>query len=112
MHSFEGHAKEVYRVEWSPHSEVHFASAGQDRRVMIWDLAQIGAEQSPEDAEDGPPELLFVHGGHTDKVADFGWNPNDPWVIGSVGDNNIVQVWQMTDELLNFDDTTENARLE
>jgi hypothetical protein len=28
---------------------------------------------------DGPPELLFVHGGHTAKVSDFSWNPNDPW---------------------------------
>ena len=36
--------------------------------MMIWDLAKIGADQDPEDAEDGPPELLFVHGGHTSKV--------------------------------------------
>lgn len=32
---------------------------------MMWDLSRIGEEQTPEDAEDGPPELLFVHGGHT-----------------------------------------------
>ena len=31
-------------------------------------LHQIGEEQSAEDAEDGPPELLFIHGGHTAKV--------------------------------------------
>ena len=29
--------------------------------------SKIGEEQSPEDAEDGPPELLFIHGGHTAK---------------------------------------------
>ena len=34
------------------------ASSGSDRRVNIWDLGRIGAEQTPEDAEDGPPELL------------------------------------------------------
>ena len=24
--------------------------------------------QGPDEAEDGPPELLFIHGGHTSKV--------------------------------------------
>ena len=48
--------------------------------------------QSAEDAEDGPPELLFIHGGHTAKISDFSWNPNDPWVICSVSEDNIMQV--------------------
>ena len=33
-------------------------------------------EQSAEEAEDGPAELLFIHGGHTSKVNDISWNPN------------------------------------
>lgn len=28
------------------------------RRVNVWDLSRIGQEQSEEDKEDGPPELL------------------------------------------------------
>ena len=47
------------------------------------------------DAEDGPPELLFVHGGHTAKISDFSWNANDQLVIASVSEDNILQVWQM-----------------
>ena len=31
------------------------------RRVCVWDCSKIGAEQGAEDAEDGPPELLFIH---------------------------------------------------
>ena len=58
----------------------------------MWDLSKIGEEQSAEDAEDGPPELLFIHGGHTAKISDFSWNPNDPWVICSVSEDNIMQV--------------------
>jgi len=112
LHSCESHTDAVYQVAWSPHSEVHLASASSDRRVMIWDLSQIGHEQSSDDAEDGPPELVFVHGGHTDKVTDFSWNPNDPWVIASVADNNIVQCWQMTEELLTFEDITQHVQLE
>ena len=39
-----------------------FCSAGADRRVMVWDLRRIGDEQEVDEVEDGPPELLFVHG--------------------------------------------------
>ena len=80
------------QVQWSPHNETILASSGTDRRLHVWDLSKIGEEQSAEDAEDGPPELLFIHGGHTAKISDFSWNPNDPWVICSVSEDNIMQV--------------------
>ncbi len=48
--------------------------------------------QSAEDAEDGPPELLFIHGGHTSKISDFSWNASDDWVVASVAEDNILQV--------------------
>lgn len=48
--------------------------------------------QSPEDAEDGPPELLFIHGGHTSKISDLAWNGSDDWVCASVAEDNILQV--------------------
>ena len=35
-----------------------FASCSSDRRIHIWDVSKIGEPQTPEDAEDGPPELL------------------------------------------------------
>jgi len=73
------------------------------------DLANIGAEQSKEDAEDGPPELLFCHGGHTDNVADICWNPNDDWVMASVADDNVLQVWQMAESIYNSDDEEDEA---
>ena len=40
----------------------------------------------------GPPELLFIHGGHTSKIWDFSWNPTEAWVICSVSEDNIMQV--------------------
>lgn len=48
--------------------------------------------QTPEDAEDGPPELLFVHAGQSAKLNDFAWNPNEDWVVAGVSDNNQLQV--------------------
>jgi histone-binding protein RBBP4 len=49
---------EVFQVQWSPHYETILGSCGSDRRLNVWDLSRIGAEQSAEEAEDGPPELL------------------------------------------------------
>ncbi|RZC55227.1 hypothetical protein C5167_014078 [Papaver somniferum] len=99
LHSFSGHTEEVFQVEWSPKHETVLATSAADRRLMIWDLSRIGDEQSEEDAEDGPPELLFSHGGHTAKISDFSWNQNEPWVISSVAEDNILQVWQMAESI-------------
>ena len=43
----------------------------------------------------------FIHGGHTAKISDFSWNPNEPWVICSVSEDNIMQVWQMAENIYN-----------
>lgn len=99
IHSFENHADEILQVEWSPFNEAILASASSDRRVNVWNLSKIGEEQDPEDAEDGPPELLFIHGGHTNKVSDFSWNQNEPWVVASVAEDNILQIWCMADHI-------------
>jgi histone-binding protein RBBP4 len=104
LHSFESHKDEIFQVQWSPHNETILASSGTDRRLHVWDLSKIGEEQTAEDAEDGPPELLFIHGGHTAKISDFSWNPNEPWVICSVSEDNIMQVWQMAENIYNDED--------
>lgn len=57
LHAFEAHHSAVTTLSWHPTEEGVFGSSGYDRRVIIWDLSRIGTEQSPEDAEDGPPEL-------------------------------------------------------
>lgn len=99
IHSFEGHGDEVLQIEWSPFNQAYLASASADRRINCWNMAKIGEEQDPEDAEDGPPELLFIHGGHTNKVSDFSWNANEPWVISSVAEDNILQVWSIAEHI-------------
>uniref|UniRef100_A0A2K6V8Q4 Histone-binding protein RBBP4-like N-terminal domain-containing protein n=1 Tax=Saimiri boliviensis boliviensis TaxID=39432 RepID=A0A2K6V8Q4_SAIBB len=104
LHSFESHKDEIFQVQWSPHNETILAFSGTDRRLNVWDLNKIGEEQSPEDAEDGPSELLFIHGGHIAKIPDFSWNPNEPWMICSVSEDNITQVWQMAENVYNDED--------
>ena len=40
-----------------------------------------------------------MHGGHTAKVTDLSWNPNERNMIASVADDNILQVWQIAREI-------------
>ncbi|KAL5995692.1 Chromatin assembly complex, subunit 3 [Asimina triloba] len=103
LHAFSSHTDEVFQVEWSPKHETVLASSAADRRLMVWDLNRIGDEQTAEDAEDGPPELLFVHGGHTAKISEFSWNRGEPWVIASVAEDNILQVWQVAESIYRDD---------
>lgn len=109
LHSFESHKDEIFQVQWSPHNETILASSGTDRRLNVWDLSKIGEEQSADDMEDGPAELLFIHGGHTAKISDFSWNPSEPWVICSVSEDNIMQVWQMAENIYNDEEAEMNA---
>ncbi|KAI0067988.1 histone acetyltransferase type B subunit 2 [Artomyces pyxidatus] len=98
LHVFESHTDEVLHLAWSPHNSTIFASASGDRRINIWDLSQIGAEQTPDDQEDGPPELMFIHGGHTARPTDFCWAPGtgENWTAASTSEDNVVMVWQPT----------------
>lgn len=106
LHLLQGHAEGtgIYQLGWAPFQETILASSGDDRRVNVWDISRIGREQSKEDAEDGPPELLFGHGGHTAKVSDFHWNKNEDWTIASVSEDNILQIWQPNEEIVGEDD--------
>ncbi|CAF4361571.1 unnamed protein product, partial [Rotaria sp. Silwood2] len=101
--TFESHKDEIFQVQWSPQNETIFASSGSDRRLHIWDLSRINQPQTSSEVEDGPPELLFIHGGHVAKISDFSWNPNELFVICSVSEDNMAQVWQIGEQVYNDD---------
>ncbi|KAG9136908.1 hypothetical protein Leryth_019994 [Lithospermum erythrorhizon] len=108
IHSLSCHTDEVFQVEWDPHHETVLASSAGDRRLMVWDLNRVGDEQLEGEAEDGPSELLFSHGGHKAKISDFSWNENTPWVISSVAEDNSLQIWQMAENIYRDDDSVEH----
>nr|SCA59490.1 CAF1-55DUP [Drosophila subobscura] len=111
LHSFVGHSGEITQIQWSPVNETIIASACSARRLNVWDLSKIADEPSPEDDEDGPPELLFIHGGHMSKINDFSWSPSliCPWIMCSVSDDNVLQVWQMAESALLDEEDALNA---
>lgn len=43
---------------------------------------------------------LFMHGGHTNFVTDFAWNPNDPWVMVSAAEDNLIQCWKVASTII------------
>ena len=57
LHALESHQDCVTSLEWHPMEEAVLGSASYDRRIIFWDLSKVGDEQTPEDAEDGPPEM-------------------------------------------------------
>ena len=57
LHACENHKDSVIGLEWHPQQKPIIGSASLDRRIIFWDLARCGEEQTPEDEEDGPPEL-------------------------------------------------------
>ena len=46
---------------------------------------------------------LFMHGGHTNRIADFSWNMNDPWVLCSAAEDNLIQVWKVANAIVGKD---------
>ena len=57
LHSLESHKDAIINLQWHPQDVSILASSSYDRRICMWDLSRIGAEQTPDEAEDGPPEL-------------------------------------------------------
>lgn len=86
----EGHQNDVMQVKWSPQYESVLASSSKDRRVIMWDL-----NKNTQVSGDSSNETLFVHGGHTNTVSDFDWNPAEPIEIASVDDSNFLHVWKI-----------------
>lgn len=103
VYGLHGHSADVSALEWSPHDESVLLSAGYDRRVNVWDLSLTEQDQTEDEQAEGPPELLFVHGGHTNKVIDVSWHPTIPWMVSSVSEDNIVQVWKIAGSLADKD---------
>lgn len=45
-----------------------------------------------------------MHGGHTNHLADFSWNLNDPWLLCSAAEDNLLQIWKVAKAIVGQDD--------
>lgn len=46
---------------------------------------------------------LFMHGGHTNHLSDFSWNVNEPWVVCSAAEDNLIQIWKVAEAIVGKD---------
>jgi len=94
------HLKPVNSVRWSSLNETILASAGEERRAVIWDLSKVTAQveatagTSSSDTNEGPSEMRFVHGGHTDAISDIDWHPEEDMLLASVAKNSSLHIWR------------------
>ncbi|KAJ5078887.1 histone-binding protein msi1 [Anaeramoeba ignava] len=102
LHVLSKHEESVNCVKWNPFilNSTILSSSGEDQKIAIWDLEKIGKMQEKDDIEDGPPELLFLHAGHINKINDFDWSYGESWTIGSI-ENDFLQIWQITENIYN-----------
>jgi histone-binding protein RBBP4 len=42
-----------------------------------------------------------MHGGFTNRICDFNWNKNDPWVMLAAAEDNQLQVFRPARSLVN-----------
>jgi len=61
LHALQSHRGDVIGLQWHPQDSAILASSSYDRRICMWDITKVGDEQTPEEAEDGPPELYDIH---------------------------------------------------
>jgi histone-binding protein RBBP4 len=93
-HVFETHQEGIVKLQWSPADPNYFASASEDRVICRWNVMDIGAEQEPEDAEDGPPELTFMSSGFVDRITDFDQNQNELDLFLACAEDNQTMFFQ------------------
>lgn len=105
LYTNEAHDGEIRGLKWSPTRDLVLASAGTDCCVYLWNLRKVGDEQSYEDAQDGPPELIFKHIGHSQgsTLNDLAWHPRIDMLLASCDGKNTLMTWKpikdVTDEV-------------
>lgn len=85
--AFTWHRAPVTSIEWHPTEDSIFAASGADDQVTLWDLAveqddeEVGnMDDSPDNGQTVPSQLLFVHQGQKD-IKEVHWHPQIPGMV-------------------------------
>lgn len=87
MAHFEYHQGPITSVAWHPQDETGLAVASADNTLTLWDMAVEEDEDAEggdefENADEFPPQLLFVHQGQTD-IMECRLHPQIPGLVVS-----------------------------
>jgi histone-binding protein RBBP4 len=87
-----GHEKEGYGMAWSKLNEGQLLTASEDKTVRLWDVSAATASKAETGTQIKP---LLTLNGHEHTVEDVDWHPMDPKLIASVGDDKIINLWDV-----------------
>jgi transcription initiation factor TFIID subunit 5 len=87
---FNGHKAGVLALAFSPDGKL-LASAGEDRRIKIWDLASSN--------------LLKELRGHTESIQSLSWS-GDSNLLASGGQDGLIKLWDVNKTSLSSNNTS------
>ena len=90
-----GHSREGYGLAWSKHNEGRLISGSEDRTINLWDINAVTGSKSGAGTQ---IQAIGVFRGHTDVVEDVDWHKRDPNMIGSVGDDKCLMIWDVREK--------------
>eukprot|EP01061_Rhynchopus_euleeides_P010934 TRINITY_DN20505_c0_g1_i1.p1 TRINITY_DN20505_c0_g1~~TRINITY_DN20505_c0_g1_i1.p1 ORF type:complete len:394 (+),score=111.24 TRINITY_DN20505_c0_g1_i1:54-1235(+) len=89
--AFDHAGLDVTHASWHPSDDAVLASATPDGRVWVWDLSLFGPTDRP--AQTLPPELVFLHCGHSAALTDLAWHPSQPYTIMSADKQAFLHIF-------------------
>ena len=90
-----GHSKEGYAMAWSPHQSGLLLTGSEDGTVQLWDVTAACASKTR--INQISPQATFAM--HTATVEDVAWHGKDPNMMGSVGDDRRICIWDTRTEV-------------
>lgn len=87
-----GHTMEGYGLAWSSHDAGKLVSGSEDRTVCLWDVNSVIGSKSGVGIQIKP---ISVFRSHQNVVEDVDWHKRDPNMIGSVGDDKFLMIWDV-----------------
>lgn len=83
---FEGHSAQVLDTEFSPFNDDLIASAGDDGKILLWDLGN---------QEEGGAKPLASMQGHERRIVDLLFHPTADNVLASASHDMTVRLWDI-----------------
>ncbi|CRG95836.1 chromatin assembly factor 1 P55 subunit, putative [Plasmodium gallinaceum] len=94
LHRIISQKETIIKLKWDKYQPGILSSSSSDKYIYFFDTNKIGIEQTYEDSQDGPPELIFIHGGHSSNILDFSLNTSYSMMISSISEDNTLHIWQ------------------
>ncbi|KJP89018.1 hypothetical protein AK88_01310 [Plasmodium fragile] len=94
LHRIISHKETIIKLQWDKYQPGILSSSSSNKYIYFYDTNKIGIEQTYEDSQDGPPELIFIHGSHASNILDYSLNSSYSMMISSISEDNTLHIWQ------------------